>query len=256
MSNQGSTAGPPPSEATRLRSARWALRDLGRRDGVPVILLHGLGMTADSCWSPTYGQLSQTHRVISFDLRGHGEGGDVSGKFSLEECADDAAQLAHELGLGRCVVIGYSLGGLVAQMMWKRSPSAVGGLVLCATAHYPLSPFEWGLRITPTIGEQWRRGMSAKVVRNAELWVLASAMQAAARFDSRRWIGAVDAPTAIIVTTRDAIILPWRQRHLAQAIGAESVHNLRSGHLAPLRHPQRFADAIAAACAAVAAVPR
>lgn len=180
----------------------------------------------------------------------------MSGKFSLEECADDAAQLAHELGLGRCVFVGYSLGGLVAQMMWKRNPSAVGGLVLCATAHYPLSPLEWGLRFAPTIGEQWRRGMAATAVRKLEPWVLASAMQAAARFDSRRWIGEVDAPTAVIVTTRDAIILPLRQRHLAEAIGAESVHNLRSGHLAPLRHPHRFADAIAAGCAAVAAVPR
>ena len=93
----------------------------------------------------------------------------------------------------------------------------------------------------------------ADVARRSQIepWVFGSALQAASKFDARPWIDSVDVPTAVVMTTRDAIIIPWRQRALANAIPDATTHDVRSGHLAPIRHPYRLARAIVSACASV-----
>src|SRR4029453_2935916 len=88
---------------------RHFVDDHGR---APAILLHGLGMTSDSCWHGTYARLAARRRVVAFDLRGHGSGLPVEGHFSLEACADDVVAVALALGLDRFIAVGYSIGGL------------------------------------------------------------------------------------------------------------------------------------------------
>jgi 3-oxoadipate enol-lactonase len=243
----------------------------------PVVLLHGLSMTSDSCWQGTYEPLAARHRVVAFDLRGHGSGSPVKGYFSLETCADDVLAVVETLGLDRFIAVGYSIGGLIAQTLWHRDRHALKGMVLCATAHYPLTPVEWALSAAPRMGMSWRRGMTARPVglpaaateyllrsisdpavradvarrSHIEPWVFGSALQAAAKFDARPWIDSVDVPTAVVITTRDAIMIPWRQRALANAIPDATSHELRAGHLAPVRHPHRLARAIVSACESV-----
>ena len=51
----------------------------------------------------------------------------------LADCADDMAALIDELGTGPVIAVGYSMGGPIAQLLWKRHPEKVAGLVLCAT---------------------------------------------------------------------------------------------------------------------------
>src|SRR5207249_4259135 len=55
-------------------------------------------------------------------------------RFRLADCADDVAALADNLGVEQAIVVGYSLGGPVAQLTWRRHRDLVAGLVLCATA--------------------------------------------------------------------------------------------------------------------------
>ena len=52
----------------------------------------------------------------------------------LADCADDVAALVEELGTGKVIAAGYSMGGPVAQLLRRRHPDKVAGLVLCATA--------------------------------------------------------------------------------------------------------------------------
>src|SRR5262249_37449993 len=67
----------------------------------------------------------------------------VGSRFRLEDCADDVAALAQVLGIGRFIAVGYSMGGMVAQLLYRRHPSLLSGLVLCATARSVLgSPAE------------------------------------------------------------------------------------------------------------------
>ena len=102
--------------------------------GAPtVLLLHGLMATADLNWSLAVPVLSRRFNVVAPDLRGHGRGMRTR-RFSGDECADDLAAIVRTLELGRVIVVGYSLGGLVAQIFVRRHPELVSGVVLCATA--------------------------------------------------------------------------------------------------------------------------
>ena len=100
-----------------------------------VVLLHGLLATADLNWSGSYAALTQHFRVVALDHRGHGRGIRSRGTFRLEDCADDVAAVADVLDLPTFVPVGYSMGGPIAQLMWRRHPDRVEGLVLCATSH-------------------------------------------------------------------------------------------------------------------------
>ena len=57
----------------------------------------------------------------------------------LEECADDVVALADELGIDTFIPVGFSMGSLVAQLVWRRHPDRTEGLVLCAGAELDAS---------------------------------------------------------------------------------------------------------------------
>ena len=79
-------------------------------------------------------RVSRPFRVLAFDQRGHGRGLGWAGGYRLEDCADDVAAVAAALGIDRLIVVGYSMGGLIAQLVWRRHRQLTAGLVLCATA--------------------------------------------------------------------------------------------------------------------------
>jgi 3-oxoadipate enol-lactonase len=124
-------------------SARWTSRDgallvwqcAGPHHAETLVLLHGVAMTAELCWFRVLEQLGRQFRIVAPDLRGHGDGIPLGGsRFRLEDSVDDIAALADVLDIKRCAVVGYSIGGMVAQLLWRRHPHLVSGLVLCATA--------------------------------------------------------------------------------------------------------------------------
>ena len=98
------------------------------------MLLHGWNATSDLNFFLCYRALGERYRVLAFDQRGHGRGIRTRRLVRLEDCADDVVALADVLGLQRVVPIGYSMGGAVAQLIGRRHPDRVRGLVLCATA--------------------------------------------------------------------------------------------------------------------------
>jgi 3-oxoadipate enol-lactonase len=105
--------------------------------GAPtLVLLHGWTATADLNWFTTYHPLGRQYRVIAIDHRGHGRGIRSKKAFRLEDCADDAVAVCDVLGIERFVPVGYSMGGPIAQLIWRQHPERVAGLVLCATSGY------------------------------------------------------------------------------------------------------------------------
>jgi pimeloyl-ACP methyl ester carboxylesterase len=80
-----------------------------------------------------------------------------------------------------------------------------------------------------------------------------AAAAALGRFSSRRWIGEVDAPAAVVVTTHDSVVPPHRQHKLAAALPSATVHPVAADHGACVAAPQRFVPALVAACGSVAA---
>ncbi len=253
--------------------------DVAGPAGAPtLLLLHGVTLTAALNWGGILPTLGRSYRVLLLDQRGHG-GGTPSGAFRLENCADDAAAVAAQLGVERLVVVGYSMGGQVAQLMWRRHPSLVAGLVLCSTArNVSGGPWERSASllmpslVTAAMWMPMPGAMRADLVGSALLdtecnpqqrhWALSemrrtslvdalAAMQAVGEFTSHSWIGSVDVPTAVVVTRHDRVVPPRRQWKLAHALPDATVVELDGGHDVFLHSPARFAAAVESACAAV-----
>ena len=246
-----------------------------------LMLIHGVTFTAELNWGKVFAPLSREFRVIAMDLRGHGDGIKAGSRFRLEDCADDIAALAETLDIGSFIPVGYSMGGMVAQLLYKRHARLLSGLVLCATARNVLgSPIEkmaalalptavaaiqWNPLLQPMSAEffgmtllgsvddpataRWARAQ----LRRTTLATAISAVRAVSEFTSHGWIGEVDVPTAVVVTTRDRIVPASRQMKLARAIPGASVHEIDADHAVCTTAPQIFTPVLLEACWSVEA---
>ena len=126
----------PPSQLVELAGlGEVEVRELPGPPGArTVILLHGWTASADINFFTAYERLGERFRVIAFDHRGHGSGLRTKRAFRLEDCADDVTRVADVLGVERFTPVGYSMGGAVAQLVWRRHRERVEALALCATA--------------------------------------------------------------------------------------------------------------------------
>jgi pimeloyl-ACP methyl ester carboxylesterase len=246
-----------------------------RADAPAVLLLHGLGATARLNWGPCFRPLSAHFRVLSLDHRGHGSGLRTR-RFRLEECADDAAAATAALGVGRFLAVGYSMGGPIASLVWRRHPERVYGLVLCATARHfvprrmarlarvTLPAAAAAARLVP--GAARRRMLQRMLVRiehpelrdrvreelvGHEPRTVIQAADALTRFASHDWIGTVDVPAAVVVTTLDELVPAVRQRKLARSIPGAEVFEVEGDHDACLSVPS-FPPTLVRACLSVA----
>ena len=110
--------------------------------GLPVILIHGWGMSC-RVWDTTLVSLREAgHAVLTFDQRGCGQSDKDFEENSIEASAGDVVKLAKHLGLSRAVVNGWSLGGAIAVAAAARLGSTCAGVVLTvgASPRYTHSP--------------------------------------------------------------------------------------------------------------------
>ena len=96
--------------------------------GCPLLFLHGTGCDV-SDWMPVIERLPSEQRCIAPDFRGHGQSTVPTQRFTLADLANDVLSLADYLGIQELVIVGHSLGGMVAMEVAKHS-SCVVGLVL------------------------------------------------------------------------------------------------------------------------------
>lgn len=118
----------------------------------PLLLVHGYACDR-SAMARQAAHFAPAHRVVSVDLRGHGESDKPEGCYTIPAFADDLAWLCRELGLYRPVVVGHSLGGMIALDLAARYPDLAAAIVaLDATIVPPastgamLGPVTEGLR--------------------------------------------------------------------------------------------------------------
>jgi pimeloyl-ACP methyl ester carboxylesterase len=239
--------------------------------GAPtVLLLHGWMASADLNWLGTFPALAGRYHVVAMDHRGHGRGIRTRKPFSLEDCADDAAGLLRELGVRNAIVAGYSMGGPVALLLARRHPDRVRGLVLVATAaELARSSFRRGMGpMVHLLGPLVRSGLPDRMVAEwvgsrpaflgelTELtpWLagemkrlhpsdIVGAGRAIAAFDARPWLAELATPAASIVTRRDLVVGPNRQRSTAAALGAPVIE-VDGGHAVCVTDPEVLGAAV------------
>ena len=98
-------------------------------DGPPVALVHGVGSRLEA-WDGVVRELGGAFRTLRYDLRGHGGSGKPPGPYGLDDFVADLVRLLDHLGVARCHVVGFSLGGLIGQAFALRHPERLDRLAL------------------------------------------------------------------------------------------------------------------------------
>lgn len=108
---------------------KFSYRMIGEGTGVPVVLCNHLAATVDD-WDPrVVDGLAAKHRVVTFDNRGVGASKGETPR-TVEEMADDAIAFIKALGFDQIDLLGFSLGGAIAQDIVFKEPSLVRKLIL------------------------------------------------------------------------------------------------------------------------------
>jgi len=244
---------PPPSSS--------ALGAFGR--GPTIVLVHGLGSDAND-WLPVARDLARDHRVVFIELPGHGIA-PMTTPFALEQATLALDRALAEQAKEPVVLVGHSVGGLVAAAEAIRAPRKVRGLVLVETALSPQVTGAEAETLLASFDRDWEGTLHAVYssfgrdsAQGELLWAKASQVE---RATMRAWI-----PVALSTDLSQeasgltmpvlAVLAPrsWDHdetwEHAAQALGYTRIPRLRGvriencGHFIMLDRPRRLADAV------------
>jgi pimeloyl-ACP methyl ester carboxylesterase len=266
-----------------------------RGQGPPIVLVHGVTLGV-AVWAPQLRALADDgHRVIAVGQRGHGRSLAGEGGYSLERLADDLAEVLDALEVTGAVLVGHSMGGMVAQLLAVRRADElrrrVAGLVLVATSSGPVMPgptarlsrlLSGGADRSLRRAERRGRGilphedLGPVVARMcfgadpspADLELTRATMTAMSpsavsgllpgllSFDVRARLGAVDVPTWVVSGSRDVLTPPRMARATAAAIpGARLVVYEGCGHMVMLERAEELDLLLERVAAEVAPAP-
>ena len=236
----------------------------GPASGPALILGPSLG-TSYALWDKVAPELSITHRVIRWDLPGHGGSApDLIGPgATMEDLAGLVLELADSLGVDRFAYAGVSLGGAVGLQLALHHPDRLTSLAaICSSAHFNGSRpweeraervrregLEWLLESTPA---RWFSGGFTDPrlfadEANADPEAYAACCDALAAFDVRDRLPEISVPTLLIAGREDRATPPPHLREIADAVpGATLVELPGAPHLAPAQCPQAVLTALRA----------
>lgn len=122
-----------PTKTIDVNGTSFAYREIGEQSGVPVIFLHHLTAVLDD-WDPrVVDGIAAKHKVIAFDNRGVGASGGET-PASVEDMARDAIAFIRALGLSKVDLMGFSLGGFVAQAILQQQPDLVRKVIIAGSS--------------------------------------------------------------------------------------------------------------------------
>ncbi|WP_405067112.1 alpha/beta hydrolase [Kribbella sp. NBC_01510] len=121
-----------PTRTLSAAGVQYAYRELGPDTGVPVVFLTHLAAVLDN-WDPrVVDGIAAQHRVITFDNRGVGASSGAT-PTTIEAMAADAVSLIRALGLDQVDLFGFSMGGMIAQVIAQEEPQLVRKLIIAGT---------------------------------------------------------------------------------------------------------------------------
>lgn len=232
----------------------------GPDDGPPVVLIHALG-TDLTIWDGVVAALPR-HRILRFDLRGHGSSDVPAAPYAMGALIRDAEQLIDHFALREAVVVGLSIGGLIAQGLAVKRLDLVRGLVLSNTAARIGTAAQWQDRIAAVqagglaalaegsmerwFGRNWRAAPEMPRIRALfeatapEGWLGCAA--AIAGSDFYETTATLRLPTLAIAGANDGSTPPDLVRETAALIPGHRFRLIRgAGHLPPVEKPAEYA---------------
>jgi 3-oxoadipate enol-lactonase len=240
--------------------------DLAYRDegaGQAILFIHAFPLHG-AMWDRQIAAFSPHHRVIVPDLRGLGVSARGSGAASLDQHADDVAELLGRLGIEHATVVGLSMGGYIGFALWRRHRQRIAALVLADTrAGADSEEGKQGREKNAQLAEQQGpgaiadqmlpkllspgapaalRGQVRAIIESNDRVGIAAALRAmAARPDSAPLLATIDVPTLVIVGAEDALTPPSEAEAIFNAIpGCRLAEIPGAGHLSNLESPEAF----------------
>ena len=208
-----------------------AYDESGRRDAPPAVLLHALGEAAED-WADLARRLAVDHRVLALDLRGHGDS-DRPGEYSGALMADDVVAALDALEVRDAVLVGHSLGGVVAFRVAAARPDLVSLLVVedvCPPydRERPLPqrpegvelPFDWD--VVPAIAAE--SGVTDRAAWDA--------------------LASIEAPTLLVGGGPTSHVPAERLDEVVERVPDCTLVTLDGGHHVHRAEPERFAEAV------------
>lgn len=255
------------------------LHAVERGRGRPLVLVHGITLRHD-VWAPQFHHLADRYRVISLDLRGHGESTVGSAGYGMARLGDDLATVLEALDLRDALVAGHSMGGMALMQFSGDHPDVLGdrvsGLVFVATQARPiLTPavvrgarhllakgqerVDSGLDLPARdlIGERVTRlafgarpspqavRLVADMGRSMEPVSLVGSVTGLLDHDGVAALRDTDTPSMVVVGTRDTLTPVPNARHLARLLpDCDFVVLPRAGHQLMQERPDELAELI------------
>lgn len=262
-----------PGRTVHVGRKEFFVRETGPEDGPVVVLVHGWSFDGEMTYHRLIPLLADRFRVVVPDMRNHGKSDPIRGRFEIEDVADELAGTLDAIGVGRAVaVVGYSLGGMVAQAFVRRHPGRCDHLVLGATAAYAIPKWRWAAWVglmaaravarvstkeSALVTHRYLLGTGIVEPRHSRwLWerltdrdptLFYESGFAVWRFDSREWVTGLGVPTLVLIPSIDRVVAGDAQRELASLIPDATVVEIEgTGHEAILSHADDVAAAVVA----------
>lgn len=246
-----------------LPDLRLNIRLDGPEDGPPLVLLHALGLNL-SLWDGLVAHLPR-HRILRIDMRGHGASDMPPAPYAMGSLIRDTERAMDHTGMREAVVLGLSIGGLIAQGLAVKRLDLVRGLVLSNTAARIGHASQWQQRIETVrqggllalhdammerwLGRSWHSnpalpGLSQMFLSgSAEGWMGCAA--AIAGTDFYETTATLRLPALFIAGGNDGSTPPDLVRETADLIPGHRFHLIRgAGHIPMAEKPGDYALAL------------
>ena len=252
----------------RINDGDLAYSDEGQ--GPPVVFLHAFPLNRTT-WAPQVAGLSDRYRVVTIDLRGHGESDAPMWRYTLDRFADDVHGLLKHLDIARATFVGLSMGGYILFALYRKHPALFQALVLADTRATADTPDAKAARFSMA-QIAYRRGASAiadlmlpkllgpasyehredlrdhlrKIITGNQVsGIVGDLMAMEERPDSTPLLSTIAVPTLVIAGEEDLASPPEEVEGMAHQIpGSTFVRIPQAGHLSNMENPGAFNAAI------------